>query len=226
MAVVRAMHGAQSAVTRLAGGLVAAPSSLFRRLHEDDSSMDYSDPDQVETPVGAIALDAAGDYAVSAQLRDRISKEVAADLRRDWPSATPSALEGAREAVLEFRLDVIATGRMDYAEAERLGATPFHEQGAELARRGDVSSFEVVMERYELGSDPAMALLGRIVNTADIKQSRYAQPEGAGLRAITDGLLLIYDDDHALNAAGARVYDALYAYCQDQVRRGRAGAAS
>jgi hypothetical protein len=112
-------------------------------------------------------------------------------------------------------------GRDVREEAERLGATPYHADGAELARRGDVSSFEVVMERYELGGDPAMALLGRIVNTADIKQSRYARPEGAGLRAITDGLLLIYDDDHALNAAGARVYDALYAYCQDQVRRGK-----
>ena len=107
------------------------------------------------------------------------------------------------------------------AEAERLGATLFHAEGAELARRGDVSSFEVVLEHFGLTSDPALVLLGRIVNTADIKQSRYRQPEGPGLRAIADGLVLQYTDDHALNEAGARLYDALYAYCQEMVRRGK-----
>jgi hypothetical protein len=107
------------------------------------------------------------------------------------------------------------------AEAERLGATIFHADGAELARRGDVSSFEVVMEHYGLASDPALALLGRIVNTADIKQSPFKQPEGYGLRAIADGLGLQHTDDHTLNEAGMRLYDALYAYCQDMIRRGK-----
>jgi hypothetical protein len=112
-------------------------------------------------------------------------------------------------------------GRDVRARAEQLGATPFHAEGAALVRQGVVSSFEVVMRHYSLEGDPALALLGRIVNTADIRQSRYQQPEGPGLRAITDGLLLRYTDDSALNEAGLRVYDALYAYCQDMLRRGR-----
>jgi hypothetical protein len=106
-------------------------------------------------------------------------------------------------------------------EAERLGAQLFHAEGAELARRGDVSSFEVVLEHFGLMDDPALVLLGRIVNTADIKQSHYRQPEGPGLRAIAAGLALQYTDDHALNEAGGRLYDALYAYCQDMIRRGK-----
>jgi hypothetical protein len=113
------------------------------------------------------------------------------------------------------------SGRDVRAEAERLDATIFHADGAALTRQGDVSSFEVVMRHYGLEGDPALALLGRIVNTADIKQSRYQQPEGPGLRAITDGLQLRYTDDHALNETGMQVYDALYAYCQDMVRRGK-----
>ncbi len=116
---------------------------------------------------------------------------------------------------------VFLPGSQLRAEAERLGATLFHADGAELARRGDVSSFEVVIEHYRLASDPALVLLGRIVNTADIKQSRYRQPEGPGLRAIADGLGLQYTDDHRLNEAGMRLYDALYAYCQDMIRRGK-----
>ena len=122
------------------------------------------------------------------------------------------------DPVAEFSF--LPTGQL-HAEAERLGATLFHVEGAELARRGDVSSFEVVLEHFGLASDPALVLLGRIVNTADIKQSRYRQPEGPGLRAIADGLVLQYTDDHALNQAGARLYDALYAYCQDMIRRGK-----
>lgn len=106
-------------------------------------------------------------------------------------------------------------------EAGRLGATIFHVEGSELARQGDVTSFEVVMQRYGLGGDAALALLGKIVNTADIKTSPYRQPEGYGLRATTDGLLLLHADDHALLEAGMHVYDALYAYCQDMVRRGK-----
>jgi hypothetical protein len=112
-------------------------------------------------------------------------------------------------------------GRDVQVEAERLGATPFHTEGAGLSRQGDVSSVEVVMRHYGLEADPALALLGRIVNVADIAQSRYNQPEGPGLRAITDGLLLCHADDHVVNEAGARVYDALYAYCQDMIRRGK-----
>ncbi|MFO7169456.1 MAG: chromate resistance protein [Chloroflexota bacterium] len=119
-----------------------------------------------------------------------------------------------REAELYF-----VPGAQLRAEAERLGATIFHEHGSELARRGDVSSFEVVMERYGLTGDPALVLLGQIVNTADIRTSPYKRPEGAGLKAITDGLLLLHEDDRAVCEAGFRVYDALYAYCKAQIAK-------
>jgi hypothetical protein len=104
------------------------------------------------------------------------------------------------------------------SEAARLGATIFHEHGSELARRGDVSSFEAVIARYGLTGDPALVLLGQIVNTADIKASPYRRPEGAGLRAIADGLLLLHADDHAVCEAGFRAYDALYAYCAETLK--------
>jgi len=108
-----------------------------------------------------------------------------------------------------------------HAEAERLGATLFHVEGTPLARHGNISSFEAVLAAYNLTGDPALVLLGRIVNTADIAQSPYQQPEGAGLRAVADERTRLYADDHALQAAGSQVYDALYAYCQEQVRRGK-----
>jgi hypothetical protein len=50
----------------------------------------------------------------------------------------------------------------------------------------------------------------------------WQQPEGAGLEAIAEGFRhLGYADDHAINAAEWIVYDALYAYCQDDDSCGR-----
>jgi hypothetical protein len=107
------------------------------------------------------------------------------------------------------------------AKAAELQATAFHTEGVPLTRHGNVSSFEVVMQHYQLDSNPALVLLGKIVNTADIATSPYQQPEGYGLRAIADGLVLRSSSDEERNLAGFAIYDALYAYCQEMVRRGK-----
>ncbi len=63
-------------------------------------------------------------------------------------------------------------------------------------------------------------LLGRIVNGADTDNTLYHQAEGPGLQAIAEGFRhLGYKDDHALNAAEWIVYDALYGYCREMVKR-------
>jgi hypothetical protein len=65
-------------------------------------------------------------------------------------------------------------------------------------------------------------LLGRIVNGADTDNTLYHQPEGPGLEAIAEGFRhLGFKDDHEHNAAEWIVYDALYAYCGEMVKRGK-----
>lgn len=108
------------------------------------------------------------------------------------------------------------------AEAQRLGATPYDVKGVELGHHGQECSFEAILTRYGLTKDPALVLLGRIVNGADTDNTLYRQPEGPGLEAIAEGFRhLGYADDHALNAAEWIVYDALYAYAQEMVRQGK-----
>ena len=76
------------------------------------------------------------------------------------------------------------------------------------------------MKKYGLTDDPALVLLGKIVNGADTDNTLYQQPEGPGLEAIAEGFRhLGYKDDHAQNAAEWIVYDALYAYYQEMVRQ-------
>src|SRR5260221_10504089 len=108
------------------------------------------------------------------------------------------------------------------AEAKRLDAIPYDVKDVELGHHGKECSFEAILKKYQLTADPALVLLGRIVNGADTDNTLYHQPEGAGLEAIAEGFRhLGYKDDHKLNRAEWIVYDALYAYCQEMVRQGK-----
>ncbi len=99
-------------------------------------------------------------------------------------------------------------------EAVRLNAIPFDVPGVELGHHAKECSFEAFLEKYKLDGNPALALLGKIVNGADTDNSLYNQPEGPGLKAIAEGFRhLGYKDDHQINAAEWIVYDAMYAYC-------------
>ncbi len=107
--------------------------------------------------------------------------------------------------------------------AEREGAIPFDVAGVELGHHGKECSFEAILKKYALTGDPALMLLGKIVNGADTDNTLWHQPEGAGLEAIAEGFRLLgFKDDHAVNAAEWIVYDALYAYCRESVRQGKA----
>ncbi len=100
-------------------------------------------------------------------------------------------------------------------EAQHLGAIPFDAPGVELGHHSKRCSFEAILEKYNLTGNPALVLMGRIVNGADTDNTLYNQPEGPGLKAIAEGFgHLSYKDDHEINAAEWIVYDALYAYCR------------
>jgi hypothetical protein len=103
------------------------------------------------------------------------------------------------------------------AAAEREGAIPFDAPGVELGHHGSRCSFEAIVEKYGL-QDPAVLLLAQIVNGADADLSTYNRPEAPGLEAIAEGFRhLGLRDDHDILAHEFIVYDALYAYCQQQV---------
>jgi hypothetical protein len=101
------------------------------------------------------------------------------------------------------------------AVAERENATPFDVPVVELGHHGDECSFDAIIHRYQLGQ-PALERLARIVRGADT-DAKHLAPEARGLEAIAEGFRLAYTDDQAQLAAELPVYDALYAYCQQQV---------
>jgi hypothetical protein len=101
--------------------------------------------------------------------------------------------------------------------ARREGAEPFDVPGVELGHHGKECAFEAILHKYRLDGDPALVLLGKIVNGADTDNTLWRQPEGPGLAAIAEGFRhLGLADDHAINRAEWIVYDALYAYCKQK----------
>ena len=104
------------------------------------------------------------------------------------------------------------------AYAERTGATSFDADGARYTHRDGLCSFEVLIEEYDLGGDPALALMARVVHGADVAEDLNATPESAGLLAIADGFSYLDVPDERQLELELPVYDALYAWAQRQTR--------
>ncbi len=103
------------------------------------------------------------------------------------------------------------------AYAERTGAISFDAAGARYTHRDGLCSFEVLVEEYKLGGDPALSLLAHIVHGADVPEDVDKTPESRGLEAIARGFMLLGLDDQDQLRLELPVYDALYAWARRQV---------
>src|SRR5664279_1096701 len=110
---------------------------------------------------------------------------------------------------------VAAANVLSYAE--RMRAISFDAKGARYTHRDGKCSFEVLVEEYDLGSDPALALMARVVHGADISGDPDATAQSRGLLAIADGFSLLGLPDQEQLGLELPVYDALYAWCRREV---------
>ncbi len=103
------------------------------------------------------------------------------------------------------------------ATAGEVGGHSFDMPGATYDHRGNQCTFEVLIDDYELGGDPALVRLARIVHAADIDSEIDTDPFAPALLALAFGGLDVEADDHRLLERASFVYDALYAWCVQQV---------
>ena len=96
----------------------------------------------------------------------------------------------------------------------RLDAAPFDVEGAYWSHRGDLCTFDVMIDELGLAGLPALARLAPIVRGADTARPELA-PQAAGLLAVSLGLSRLHADDHEQLDAGMLVYDAFYRWCRD-----------
>lgn len=128
--------------------------------------------------------------------------------------ACPWLIKKFIDADAEF----LFVGRDDVlAVADREGADSFDAPGARYTHRDGKCSFEVLVEEFGLAGDLGLVRLAEIVHAADVSEDIDASPEGRGLSAIAHGFALVHGtDDHRKIELETPMYDALYAWCQQQ----------
>lgn len=99
------------------------------------------------------------------------------------------------------------------AVADRFGATAFDIDGTFWSHRGELCTFDVMLEEFGLRS-PALDRLALIVRGADTARPDLA-PEAPGLLAASLGLSRMFSDDLAQLSAGLALYDAFYRWARD-----------
>jgi hypothetical protein len=106
------------------------------------------------------------------------------------------------------------------AFAEREGAISFDAKGAKYTHRDGLCSFEVLVDEYKLGGDPALGLVAKVVHGADVSEDINATPQSPGLEAIARGFMDLGVTDQEQLRLELPVYDALYAWAKGQLAGG------
>lgn len=99
------------------------------------------------------------------------------------------------------------------AVAERFAATPFDIDDAFWSHRGELCTFDVMVQEFGLQST-AIDRLAAIVRGADTARLDLT-PQSAGLLAASLGFSRMYRDDLAQLDASMALYDAMYRWCRD-----------
>jgi len=86
--------------------------------------------------------------------------------------------------------------------------------GVELGHHGDECSFDAIMKKYSLTNDPALVKIQKIVNFADTGKEAL-DPLALALDKLATGYRLASSNDHETLEKEFHLYDALYAYFQN-----------
>lgn len=75
---------------------------------------------------------------------------------------------------------------------------------------GDRCTLEVLINHFGI-TDPALSVIAEVVHDIDVKDEKFARPETDGVAALIDGIVTTVPDDVDRLAAGAQLFERLYA---------------
>jgi hypothetical protein len=137
---------------------------------------------------------------------------------REHPRTDRIACPWLIRAFIDPDAEIVYVGPDDVlAYAQREGATSFDAPGARYTHRDGLCTFEVLIDEHDLGADPALALMAKVVHGADVSEDLDATAQSAGLLAIADGFALLDVDDQRQLELELPVYDALHAWAKQEV---------
>ena len=80
---------------------------------------------------------------------------------------------------------------------------------AEFTHDGDMCTFEVLLERFDL-HEPGLVAISEVVHDIDLKDEKFGRSEAPGIEAVLGGIVNAVPDDDARLAAAFPLFDALY----------------
>jgi hypothetical protein len=107
------------------------------------------------------------------------------------------------------------SGRFKFVPAKGYRPEPgelrFDMFDAEFTHEGDLCTFEVLLERFNI-SDRAMKPIAEIIHDIDLKDSKFGRPETPEMALVVNALCTANKEDTGRLERGAAVLDDLYEY--------------
>ncbi len=178
----------------------------LRREHAEIARVDF-----FESPAGArvTARLAAIEHALTARRPAGSPKPTmtAAELRdRRWVTR-PHPHVDRLACIWLIRRFINPRATVRYSTTPEPDEITFDMSGAEFGHRGDLCTFETMVEALGL-TDPGLRALAEIVHEIDLRDGQYARPETAGIDAVLRGWLTMPDAD--LETHGVALFEGLY----------------
>jgi hypothetical protein len=131
--------------------------------------------------------------------------------RRTWVTRPRPGIDRMASAWLIKRF-IAPDARFAFSSPQgpiRRAQVPFDMPDVEFGHHGSHCTFETLVQRFAI-VDSAVTAVSHVVHDLDLKETRYAMPEGAAVARIVDGLRATYINDRELLERGMAVIDALY----------------
>ncbi|HEY6875302.1 MAG TPA: chromate resistance protein ChrB domain-containing protein [Myxococcales bacterium] len=89
----------------------------------------------------------------------------------------------------------------------------------EFTHQGELCSFEVLLQRFQL-TDAALRAIAEIVHDIDLKDEKYGRPDNAGFEHLINGIAMAHPEDEVRLQRASFVLDDLYEYFKRKRRGG------
>lgn len=93
----------------------------------------------------------------------------------------------------------------------KTGELRFDMYQAEYTHEGERCTFETLLARFDLATDPALEAIAEIVHDIDLKDEKFGRPEAPGVAAVLAGLTRATASDADRVRQGSAIFDGLHA---------------
>lgn len=181
---------------------------LRRRFAEAARIDFFQAPEGVEAAAALARLE-AGLGRGEGPAREVPPAELARYRGRRWVTRPRPHVDRLASAWL-IRRFIDPQAEIRYGETPEEGEVSFDMRDAEFGHRGNLCTFETLIDSFGIGGDPALAALAEIVHEIDLRDGLSARPEIPGVDGLLRGWGTAGWPDAELERHGTALFEGLY----------------